>query len=104
MSAEQNWPAYGEDGTAIIATPVSSVSLIADNVMERNGEDVMVYNPGPNTVFIKTGGNSVVATALSVPVPPLTLSPYRKGSGSTHLAVISPAGNQQIVVFAGEGS
>jgi len=104
MSAEKNWPAYGDDGIAITATAASAATLIADNALERIGEDVMVYNPGPNTVFIKTGDATTVATALSIPVPPTTLSPYRKGSGSTHIAVISPSGNQAIVVFAGEGS
>jgi hypothetical protein len=104
MSAEKNWPAYGDDGIAITATNVSAATLIADNSLERIGEDVMVYNPGPNFVHIKTGDGTAVATALSIPVPPSTLSPYRKGPGATHIAVFCPSGSQAIVVFAGEGS
>lgn len=104
MSADQNWPAFGDDGVAITATATSAATRIADNAVEVLGVDVMVYNPGPNFVHIKTGGADAVATALSIPVPPATLSPYRKGPGTTHIAVISPSGAQAIVVFAGEGS
>jgi hypothetical protein len=99
-----NWPAYGDDGVSITAGIASAATLIADNSVERMGDDVMIYNPGPNTVFVKTGGADAVATALSMPAPPQMLSPYRKGPGATHIAVICPAGAQQIVVFAGEGA
>lgn len=95
---------YGDDGVAITANGSSAATLIADNSLEAIGEDIMVYNPGPLFVMIKTGGPGVVATALSVPVPPQTLSPYRKGPGATHIAAICPGGTQQIVVFAGEGA
>ena len=104
MSANKNWPCFGEDGIAIAAITAASITTqIVDNAYERAAEDLMVYNPGPNTVFIKTGDVSVVATVLSIPVPPQTLSPYRKGNG-THLAVIAAGGAQSVVVFVGEGA
>jgi hypothetical protein len=104
--SKQNWPAHGDDGVAITATSTSAAHLIADNSLERTGEDIMVYNPGPNFVHIKTGASAegLVATPLSIPVPPQTLSPYRKGVGATHMAVICPSGSQAIVVFTGEGA
>lgn len=104
MSADKNWPAYGDDGVLITANSTSTPIPFVDNSLESIGEDIMVYNPGPLTVMIKVGGPGVVATALSVPVPPQTLSPYRKGSGATHIAAYCPVGSQQITVFAGEGA
>jgi hypothetical protein len=104
MSASKNWPCFGDDGVSIAAlTSGSTTTQIVDTAYERAAEDVMVYNPGPNTVFIKTGDATVVATTLSVPVPPQTMSPYRKGNG-THIAVIAQGGNQSVVVFVGEGA
>lgn len=102
--SKPNWPAYGDDGVQITVTSVSAATLIADKAIERMGEDIMVYNPGPYFVHIKAGDVTSVATSRSIPVPPETLSPYRKGPGATHLAAICPSGNQAIVVFAGEGA
>lgn len=103
MSAEKNWPAYGDDGTKITGNATAAAALIADNAYERQGEDVLVYNPGPLFVTIKTGDSTAQAGPLSMPVPPFTLSAYRKGPGATHISVYC-LGTQDVVVFAGEGA
>lgn len=103
MSCMKNWPAYAADGTPITATASSTPTLIASTATAIAAEDIMVDNPGPQDVFIKAGGASVVATENSVRVPGSSLQPYRKGAGATHLAVISPGGAQAIVVHVGDG-
>lgn len=104
MSSTKNWPAYCDDGIAITAGAASAPTLIADTTAKSLAEDVMVFNPGPLFVRIKTGGAGVAATAQSVPVPPQTFSAFAKGAGNTHIAAICPEGNQQIIVFVGEGA
>lgn len=104
MSSTKNWPAYGDDGISIIAGATSAATLIADTTAKVVSEDVMVFNPGPYFVQIKTGGPGVEATAQSAPVPPQTFSAFAKGAGNTHIAAICPEGTQQVVVFVGEGA
>lgn len=104
MSSMKNWPAYGDDGISITAGTTTAATQIADTTAKALAEDVMVFNPGPLFVRIKTGGPDVAATAQSVPVPPQTFSAFAKGAGNTHIAVICPEGNQQIIVFVGEGA
>lgn len=104
MGNEKNWPGYGDNGTAITASGTSAATLFVKTRLEQAGDDIMVWNPGPHFVMIKTGGPTVEATPLSIPCPPGELSPYRRGKHHEHVAVICPTGFQNIIVFAGDGA
>lgn len=65
--------------------------------------DVFIYNPGPNIVRVRSGNASVTADATSMPILAGEKGAYTKGT-DTHLAVISPDGNQAIEVYIGSGS
>jgi hypothetical protein len=99
-----NWAITGDDGTVIAATASTSRTLVADVERKVRATDLMIWNPGPNLVYVRAGLDDVLATTASMPVPPGTLQPFDKGF-STHLAVICPAGQTQTVVaFVGKGT
>ena len=99
-----NWSSGGVDGVSITATSSSGVTQIASTSSQINSTSIMVDNPGPYDVYIKTGGTNIIAaTNLSLRVPAGSMQPFTKGAGSSYIAVISPSGNQPIVVFVGEG-
>lgn len=95
-----NFP-ISEQGLPLSA--VSGASTTYDvSASNRYSPDILIYNPGPATVYIRAGAADVSANVLSMPIPPKTKEVYRKGL-STHLAVISSSGSQEILVFFGEG-
>lgn len=98
----KNWP-ITQDGQAIDVTSASAATALSGaNVLVA--EDVLVDNPGPNDVWVRAGGASVVATLSSMRVPAGTLQPWRKGQGVTHLAFVAASGQtQSVVVHIGDG-
>lgn len=105
MSTTKNWPINaGRNGTNVAVGTTSSRTQVAPtgDFALLMAEDVMIDNPGPNDVFIQAGGASVVATANSMRVPAGSLQPYAKGT-TTHIALICPAGSQNVVIHVGEG-
>lgn len=99
----ENWTIRGSDGVAIAVTNASvATDICSGDPRLIVAGDVLIDNPGPLDVFVKVGGAGVVATALSVRVPANSMQPFSKGD-ATHLACISPAGNQAIVVHVGSG-
>jgi hypothetical protein len=90
----------GADGISITAGTSSAATLIDSDT--NPDPDVMIYNPGPYTVYVKAGGSGVVATTNSMPILAGEKGAFNKG-GNLYLATLSPSGSQQIVAFAGEG-
>lgn len=110
MSTEKNF-SIERPGVKFTATAVSqafdmtNAGAIDPNIV-KNSEDVMVYNPGPNTIYVQCGDATTVALApggatVSMPVPP-SQQTFAKGHG-TYMAAISPSGNQDFYVFSGSG-
>lgn len=90
----------GDDGITIAVTSTSQATQIANNAYTTMCEDIVVQNIGDNPVYIKSGGASAVASALSIMVPAQWRETFRKGSGATHLAAICDAGKTTtLVVF-----
>lgn len=98
-----NWSIGAADGVALTATTTSVASAIASTPAAINATDVMIDNPGPSDVYVKSGGSDAVATVNSMRVPANSLQPFFKGSGATHLAIIVASGTQAIVVHCGVG-
>lgn len=88
-------------GQVVTATTSSSVTSLSGAA--RFGRDVMIDNPGPNDVYVRSGDDAAVATTACMRILAGEKGAYFKGS-HTHLAVISPDGNQPITVFVGDGS
>lgn len=97
----QNFPLYNA-GQQIDATAVSAATLVASTPAEIAADDVLIYNPGPNTVHARAGRANVTADATCMPIGPKTKEVFSKAD-ATHLAFISPAGAQSVLVFLGSG-
>lgn len=97
----KNWP-ITQDGQAVTATATSAATALAGATVVA-AEDVMIDNPGPNDVYVRAGGSTVAATLASLRVPAGSLQPYRKGAGTTHIAMITRSGSQAVVLHVGDG-
>lgn len=98
-----NFPCY-ESGQKITAGTASGTTAIAGNsgrVMAA--KDILIWNPGPNHVHVRTGDASVTADDSCAPMPAGALWAYGKGP-STHIATVAIGGAQNIVVIVAEGS
>ena len=102
---KKNWAIYGADGVPITATSASAVTTIGTDDRSTQAEDVMIDNPGPLDVYVKSGPSSsgLTATIASVRVPAGGLQPFQKGAGNKYLAVVTASGSQAIVVHCGDG-
>lgn len=89
-----------ENGQAISATTSSAVHSIDPT---GSSEDVLIYNPGPNTVYVRAGTGGTVATSASMPIVEGEKGSFYKAA-STHLAVLSANGTQAIWVKVGTGA
>ena len=97
-----NWPALLAGIAATAVAGGTLVPLRADTPV-RDGECVMVDNPGPNDVYLLAGGPGVVATTLCLRVPAASLQPYFVGQ-ATHASLCCAAGlSQAVVVHVGAG-
>lgn len=98
----KNFP-LSDDGQAITATAVSTTTALA-GAPERvaAAQDVMFHNPGPLAIRVRAGGAGVVATQLSMLIPPNSLQAFAKGS-ATHIAAVTNSGSQPFTVWLGEG-
>lgn len=68
--------------------------------------DVMIYNPGPLNVFVRTGVSTVTADATALIIPAGEKGVYMVGDTSppvTHIATYATA-NQTVYVAQGYGS
>lgn len=100
-----NWPINRADGTPITATATSAATQIASAAGDIAATDVMIDNPGPLDVYVKSGAtNAVAATLNSMRVPAGSLQPYAKGAGHSFIALRTASGSQAVVVHVGEGS
>ena len=98
-----NFPCY-ENGQRITAATTSAATALAGTAMRvMSARDVLVYNPGPYIVYIKAGDAGAVADDTCAPVPPLALWAYGKGP-NTHVALVAPDGDQDVLVIVGEGA
>lgn len=110
MSQTNNFP-IETDGFKFTATATSQAFDLtdggaADRFRVVGSDDVLIYNPGPNTIYVKAGDASTVANGIASSTPSMAVPPsqqaFSKGNAS-HLAVISPQGAQEFVVYVGEG-
>lgn len=111
MSTEKNFT-IERNGVKFTATATSQSFDLTnsgnlDKGIVQNSEDVMIYNPGPNTIFVLAGDANTVALApggptVSMPVPP-SQQTFLKGK-CIYLAAISVGGNQDFYVFTGDGA
>lgn len=90
----------GADGISIAVTATSAATQVALDQYAVQCEDIVVQNIGANPVYIKTGGASIVATALSIMVPAGWREVFRKGSGATHIAALCDAGKTSTLVVS----
>lgn len=67
--------------------------------------DIMIDNPGPESVYVLAGGASAEANTDCMRILPGEKGAYCKGT-ATHLAVVTGGGGiqQPIVVHTGQGS
>lgn len=86
-------------GQSIDATTTSA----AIPLVGRCGNQAMIYNPGPNIVFVRVGYAEIVATPLCMPILAGEKGAYAIGL-ATHIAVLGSKGPQTIMVFTGQGS
>lgn len=100
----KNWPIV-LDGTPVAVTASSQRIAVGTDQRGAAAEDLLIDNPGPADVYVRAGDDTVTATATaSVRVPAGSLQPYRKGQGTTHLALVCAAGQSQgVVVHVGDG-
>lgn len=97
---KKNWSATSEDGASISVTATAQTHELPAKA--KASTDVLVYNPGPETVHIRVGPSTLSpATLQSIPVLPGSLAPFSSGR-MTHISCIA-TGNQSIIVFCGEG-
>jgi hypothetical protein len=102
----ENFSCWKQDGTSVAVTDVSSRTTLPapSSTYPTVSLDVMIDNPGPNDVYIKTGGSSITATTLSLRVPGSSIQVFNKGQASSHMALICATGKTQTVtVFVGDG-
>lgn len=98
----KNFPISG-DGQALTATAASSAQALSGPAERVTAApDVLIYNPGPLAIHVRTGAADVVATAQSMLVPPNALQAFAKGN-TTHIAALSESGDQDYTVWLGEG-
>lgn len=78
----------------------------AETVGKRVTQDICIFNPGPLTVYARTGtSNQVTAhntTPVCWPIAPGYASFYK--GADTHLALWSPGADQDCTVFIGRGN
>jgi hypothetical protein len=98
MSMKRNF-GISSGGMALAAATATQATLIDPPGLFP---DVMIYNPGPYVVRVRVGLVGVTADATCMPILVGEKSSYFKGA-NTHIAYISPSGNQAIEVFDGEG-
>ena len=112
MSAAKNF-SIERRGIVIAATVNSTAFALAgaggDVTFVRANEDVLIYNPGPNSVAIEAGDSASVALApgdsadfCSMVAPPSQQAFYK--GRTTHLAVKAIGGAQTIYAFVGNGA
>lgn len=106
----KNFPAY-KDGVACTASSTSPTTKIALTAADVASPDVMIYNPGPLDIRVKTGVvgvpgiADVAASNLSFPVPAGAMVALRKESGSTHVSGYSASASAQTFhAWCGEGA
>ena len=98
----KNFPAY-LDGVTCTANSASAVTQIASTPSDIASPDVLIYNPGPNDIRIRTGIAGVAASAASMPIPAGAMMTLRKEAGSTHISGYCATGTQAFSVWCGEG-
>lgn len=91
-----------QDGQALTATGATQPHALTGLNVDH-ATDVMIDNPGPVDVFIRTGPSNAVATAVSKRVPAGAQVVYDKGNG-THIALLSAGADQAVVVHVSRGS
>jgi hypothetical protein len=110
VSADQNF-SIERDGIKFTVTATSQVvDLLVngdDGALVKASDDVMIYNPGPYTVFVKAGAGTTATpmgsgSVVSMPVPPATMQPFKKGR-TTFLSLVAVGGSQDVGVFVGNG-
>lgn len=109
MSTEKNFPLNlkGKKITAdATGTPVTLPGTTAA------GKDLMIYNPGPEDVVLKTGpadmdpvdaDDSDASHLIGMIIPANEKGPYEIGSEDTHISAKSLGGDQDIYVWRGNG-
>lgn len=89
-----------QNGTTITATALSVAHDLG--VGAHLQSDIMIINMGPQDVYVRAGQAGVAATTSSMRIMAGEKGTYSKGQ-ATHLAVLSPNGDQAITVFLGSG-
>lgn len=90
-------------GINITATSTSAATAFRNPYKD----DLILYNPGPETVYVKTGTSTVVATTSDMPLVAGEKGVYSKGEQTpqvTHIAALSGGADQSFLVVEGEGS
>ena len=93
-------------GQSVAAAPAANATAVAIDVNPPTGvvrSDVMIYNPGPGTVYVRAGDGNVLADANCQPILAGEKGAWHKGA-ATHLAAYSPSGAQTLLVFVGAGA
>ena len=103
-SAQQNFRAYGDDGTLVAVGGASAVVALPSDAFSAAAPAIAVYNRGAANAHVKVGNASVAATSLSVLVPAGTVQTFERGVGNTHLAAICPGNTTELVVWLGDGA
>lgn len=99
----KNFP-ISDDGQALTATAVSAAQAFsAAAVRVAVATDVVIHNPGPLPIRVRTGSAGVAAGAQSMLVPPNSVQAFAKGN-ATHIAAVTESGSQPFTVWLGQGS
>ncbi len=76
---------------------------------DRDAPDLIIFNPTAETLWVRTGDDTVVADANAFPIAAGEKGTYRKGQSPngiyTHIAVFKPDGAAaDVIIVQGRGS
>ena len=91
-------PAADTITMAVTATSSETTAL------RDQGNQVRLYNAGPNVAFIRFGVTALTATTADMPIPAGAVEVLTKGGASRAAAICAGTGTATLYLTVGEGS
>lgn len=89
--------------TASISATAVSGSTTFSEVLAEGGQNMRVYNAGPNTAFIRFGNGAQTAVLTDTPVPVGVIENFFKGNFDTMAAICAATQTATVYFTPGNG-
>jgi len=97
-------PCALDASTVSLSATTTTDAVTLPTAVSGPGGSVRVYNAGPQTVFLRFGGTSVVALVTDMPVPPGTIEILGVLPGQAKVACITSTSTATVYFTAGQGA